>query len=1258
MKMQIIMKKHVFTIIALLISTIALGQIVPFEGSGTVDKPYLIHNNKEWTEFAQTVNGEGAYTTPHDYAGEYIKLVDNIGTPEDPVVKMVGWFQFDGTWVGHAFAGNFDGNGKTLYVNIQDKEDNTYYAGPFGWVDGAKISNLTVEGRITTTIKGIHAAGIVSCVENNSLRPTYITGCKSKVTIVSRTESERGHHGGLVGWLYEGDLFFENCIFEGSMTGYTANCAGFVGEIRDDKLANVSVSYKNCTQAFNRIEGNPSTFNTYHYPVSDDFPSTFENAYYTYRLASDNQGDRLAEASAPTNSISRKYTSHGATYYVPAAEIEGLRNYIKVYGGLKPYITYYGQELTQGTDYRISRAGSSVSITGQNDYAGTFTATNVEIRNDAITDWATMKTKMAEGTVSFVLQYDIVGPGAGALIVNENKYAFVDLNGHTINRNMSEYAENGYVITANRNATLTIVDRGATKGRISGGKQKGDAGGVYNNWGTLKMYGVNVNGNMAKRKSDSGPYGVGAGVYSNGSMTIIGGVISNNTADGGGGGIYAGGGESTHSLIKGVVIKNNISGSKGGGIRVSINIKEITVEDCYISGNKLEGVDTQDGGGIYNQGSKGLIIKDCTIINNDAMHRGGGFFALGEGVTHIENCLITNNTAVQDGGGGVYIYKGEVYIDGCIITGNISNKVGGVYVTTANSKDAKAGGALYIQGKTKITDNLGDATMPNVYMEKANDLINISDKLHPESRIGVSRVNKGVLTRGLGGNGNIDNFISDNYQYYWLVKDGDEIALKETLRWSKPEEWGGSIEYSKEKKHLTVQAPFIIDKYVLNSVEQIPDVKLLELSSPGKIFIEETDRTYGQLIYTGEDPVPVTVIKIIKKTNNNEGWYTISAPVENPVLETQTNLITSKEAPYNFDLLRYDEKECIWRSYNDPLSQSTYYPDDKLLNGVGYLYRNYTRLAIEYNGNLVAGSVDVPITISEYEAGISTLPGWNLIGNPYTHNIYKGDNTAITNKSETSDYKLAAGFYTLSNTGAWTAGTDNTTVIKPGQSVLVKAEKAGILTITNTNRKRAASKERNNNEYIEFTVANSNYEDVAYALFDDEEGLPKINHRNADIPMVYINKDDDNYAIAMMNDNVKSFNLNFKAKTTGQYTLSCNTEGDFSYLHVIDKLAGRDIDMLLDEKYTFIGSPRDTDARFIVRLSYNGGEDESDEFAYQNGNDIVVCGEGELQVYDVMGRFVTSQRINGVETINMNANGVYILRLIGNEIKTQKIVVK
>ena len=98
------------------------------------------------------------------------------------------------------------------------------------------------------------------------------------------------------------------------------------------------------------------------------------------------------------------------------------------------------------------------------------------------------------------------------------------------------------------------------------------------------------------------------------------------------------------------------------------------------------------------------------------------------------------------------------------------------------------------------------------------------------------------------------------------------------------------------------------------------------------------------------------------------------------------------------------------------------------------------------------------------------------------------------------------------------------------------------------------------------------------------------------------------------------------------------------------------MDMLLDGEYSFIASPSDNDARFIVKLGYNANNNaENDIFAYQNGNDILVNGEGELQVFDVMGRMIVNQHVNGVQTINVNAQGVYIFKL--NE-QTQKIVVK
>ena len=131
--------------------------------------------------------------------------------------------------------------------------------------------------------------------------------------------------------------------------------------------------------------------------------------------------------------------------------------------------------------------------------------------------------------------------------------------------------------------------------------------------------------------------------------------------------------------------------------------------------------------------------------------------------------------------------------------------------------------------------------------------------------------------------------------------------------------------------------------------------------------------------------------------------------------------------------------------------------------------------------------------------------------------------------------------------------------------------------------------------------------------------------------------------------------------TTGQYTLKMKANSEYSYLHVIDRLTGEDVDMLLNGEYTFIGSPRDDENRFIVRLNANSnfGAD-NDIFAYQNGSEIIVSGEGKLQIFDVMGRFVMSRTINGNESINTATfnTGVYVLRMVGETVKTQKIVVK
>ena len=410
-----------------------------------------------------------------------------------------------------------------------------------------------------------------------------------------------------------------------------------------------------------------------------------------------------------------------------------------------------------------------------------------------------------------------------------------------------------------------------------------------------------------------------------------------------------------------------------------------------------------------------------------------------------------------------------------------------------------------------------------------------------------------------------------------------------------------------------------------------------------KIIVED-----GGQVIVSKSGIRATLKKSVSNTAKDAKptWYTISTPVSITYASSVINLISSTDPGFNYDLYYYQETTRLWKNYKN----SSFY----INNGKGYLYWNSTGSELSFPGTMNYGNVSVTLTKTVAEP-TDDLEGFNLIGNPYPHNIYKGAGTAIEN-SVAEGYVLATGFYTLSNSDEWVAGTDNSTAIKPAQGILVQATTAGTLTIQD----KTASGAKANNDNIKFSIANSQFEDVTYALFMDEIGLTKINHRNADAPMIYIPQDGENFAIATMGDDTETFGLNFKAMTTGMYTLSAKADGNYSYLHVIDRLTGEDIDMLVDGKYEFIGSPRDNEARFIVKLRYNANGFNNDEFIYQNGDELIVNGEGELQVYDVMGRYVACYNVNGNKRISAEqfSNAVYIFRLVGSDVKTQKIVVR
>ena len=400
----------------------------------------------------------------------------------------------------------------------------------------------------------------------------------------------------------------------------------------------------------------------------------------------------------------------------------------------------------------------------------------------------------------------------------------------------------------------------------------------------------------------------------------------------------------------------------------------------------------------------------------------------------------------------------------------------------------------------------------------------------------------------------------------------------------------------------------------------------------------------GQLICNNS--VYVKMQKSITAWNGSKGWYAIASPVDNQAFSDVVNLVNTANNPLH-NIYRYDEAGIEWEEYRDPRNEF-----DSFDNGRGYLFRTAnTGGMIEFKGDNNVDAVTYPLSFASTN---SNFKGFNLIGNPYTQNITWAN---LTKSNVATD-----GYYILeesgTNQGKWTLVTSSSDTIAPMRAFLVQA--TGTSPSVIISRTTANAEDDNDADNIMFSVSNSQYSDEAYVMFREGHGLNKIEHRNAEIPMLYVIDNDQHFAIADMDDNTNVINLGFEAKTMGQYTLKLKADGDFSCLHLIDRITGEDVDMLIEDEYSFIAAPSDVKNRFVVKCRCNSAANADDDiFAYQNGDDIIIEGNGLLQIFDVTGRIVVNKNVNGVEIISKpTRSGLYVFRLVGEDVKTQKIVVK
>ena len=278
---------------------------------------------------------------------------------------------------------------------------------------------------------------------------------------------------------------------------------------------------------------------------------------------------------------------------------------------------------------------------------------------------------------------------ANAWTVKAGADISLDLNGHTIRRDLPTAKSNGYVIGVS--GKLTLSDSSAEKtGLITGGNNTGNGGGLYiNSDAVVNLADCRIEGNKA----------IGAaGIYNAGTLTATRCSITNNHAIGNAGGIYTSAGMMTFIDCE---IKNNRSDNYGGAFFVDYTAS-VTLDGCTVSGNAAK-----NGGGAFEMESADgkLVLKDSSVIGNSVDVKNKDMFK----------------------GGGIHFYLGSVTLKGRVVLkdnlcASLPNNICVRNTTvnfnasalTADSEFYLNDGALaVISGITK--ENLGALHMENGY---------------------------------------------------------------------------------------------------------------------------------------------------------------------------------------------------------------------------------------------------------------------------------------------------------------------------------------------------------------------------------------------------------------------------------------------------------------------------------------------------------------------------------------------------------------
>ena len=1293
--------------------TLAPGE---WPGYGTADSPWLIQNTEHWNLLCSRVNSGTS-----NYSGQYFKLMADITVEEtnetgDPS-KMVGISE------NVNFRGTFDGNGHTMTVNYSSTTGDNYCA-PFRIVRNATIKNLHVTGSIYKA-HGKHAAGIVGqsfgTVHITNCRSSvdissYTDGDGSHGGIVGdvrdcsdaddlylenclfdgklRTTNNTEKWGGLIGWVTDEsddpDAYITNCLFAPQavdpsiVSNSDSRTFARYDDGSDFHLTNSyyktliagqaqggidASSYENSAlraalgdgweivmeggvekvvpvMSFRELNGEGTEESPYLIATTDDWEAlsinvllgeTYSGAFFL--MTDDISTDRMVGiATSDANSFQGTFDGDGHTLAFTATTSEQV---------CAPFRCV--------KDATIKKLHTTGSITTTNNMAGGIAGRTygTTLITNCISSMEISKTTSGDGS-SGGLVSNVTG---GTLTLTDCLFS-----GSLLGNNVTD--NGGLVGWTNPAASVTVTNCLFAPASVTMSTSNSytlvrcqDNNASFNNSYYTQTFGT-VQG-IDGIGMDNEPHRMNLGeAWENigGQVKPIMGIHSFEEGDGT---------EESPYLIASEDDWNRLASNAYLGETYYAEYFKMTAD---ISVSRMVGTKTTGSNyfrGIFDGDGHTLtfnytaandyaapfrFVANATIKNlhvDGTIVTSAGYAAGIAGETYartrIENCrssvVIRSSRTEWGGHGGIVGLKPNqtnayLTVEGCVFDGKM--------LSTGATPTPNCGG---IVGYTSVANTtIKNCLYAPAALEEGEIEVGGAATFVCGAQFTITNC---YYTREIGSN--------QGKLVHVITLDGDNVTMAFAGNESEYNVSGittcgtglkyGDVFYAgnQDAVSLNLTTPY---GHLIESVAYTPQVVG---GTATAIEPDEVD-AYPFTMPDADVTIHVTTVagyalEVEGYGDSDGGYVLIASPVGKVSPEDVGNMLANEY----YDLYRFNQAADLeWENYKQ--EGDNYHFD--LEPGKGYLYANSEDVTLVFPGEAYTGSGEV--TLSKTSNTNAGFQGWNLVGNPFVETAYITDGRP---------------FYTMNGDGSEIiAAEDNS--IAPMEGVFVIAtENDETMAFTTTEPVAGDAKLALNLNQGHYVI------DRAIIRFGESRQLPKF-QINRNSTKVCIPQDGKDYAVVSVGrdvaHNVSTMPVNFKAKENGTYTISVHPENaEMNYLHLIDNMTGADVDLLAtnggDAKhcvYTFTAKTTDYESRFKLVFSANGEDGPSTgsgTFAFVSNGQIIVNGEGTLQIVDVMGRIVVSRKgdVSGnVSTAGMTP-GVYVLRLInGDDVKTQKIVIE